>query len=72
MSGNLDGLLLADLEKIRTTVWNEPTIMAEQTLRATLEELTEEALDAIGYSKSRQNEDEKYAPQIKKPGPRKA
>lgn len=72
VSGNLDGLSLDDLEKIRTTVWNEPTIMAEQTLRATLEELTEEALDAIGYSKSRQNEDEKYAPQIKKPGPRKA
>ena len=68
-SGNLKGLPVSSVEKVRKEVWEAGKPITPQRKASILKELLEDALEIAAMGRNRKNEDRRYGPHKKPIGP---
>ena len=68
-SGNLKGLPVTAIEKVRAEVWEAGKPLPPQTRASIVKELLDDALDIAAMGRNRKNEDLRYGPRKKRIGP---
>ena len=68
-SGNLKGLPVSAVEKVRKEVWEAGKPITPQRKASILKELLDDALEIAAMGRNRKNEDRRYGPHKKPIGP---